>query len=139
MLTSAQLTILKNEISNDPLSLAYANKTDEEQASIVSTTVRNVDRETFDGGLVATCLVVTEYASLTSAAVRQWVDVICGAVNIPFTQSLKDQILNVFTQQAAPQTRANIIAIAKRSGFRSEELGLPIVVTASDVADAKRT
>lgn len=128
------LIALKNEITTDPLALGYVGKNDEEVADLLNKTQRPVDRETLDGGLLVASIVRSEYAAL-SATDKDYVRLVALASSIPLTATIKTELGQVFP--AGSQTRANLVALLKRTGSRAEELGLGFV-TPSHVADARR-
>jgi hypothetical protein len=96
---------------------------------------RQPDRETLSGGMIAASVVRSELAGLTAAADRDYVRTLMQAGEMPLTQTLKQELGAIFG--AGSQTRANLIALLKRTGSRAEELGLG-TVTPSHVADARR-
>lgn len=130
-MTPAQLQTLKTELALP----AYAGKSDEEAETLLNARVKQVDRESVSGGLIAGVIVRSEFAALT-AGDKQYVQLLCTCPSIDMTATLKTELGGVFG--AGTATRAAMIAAIKRSGSRAEELGLGGVTT-SNVADAKRS
>jgi len=130
--TPAQLTALSTEIKTDPAGIGYAGKSHEQIAVILSIENRQADRETLDAGLLVASIVRTEHGALT-ANDKDYVRLIAAAQSMPLTANLKTQLGGVFG--AGTTTRANLLALMKRPGSRTDELGLPRATT-SDVADA---
>jgi len=128
------LQALKNELTADPLARGYSGMSDEEAAASLNANGRQVDRTSITGGEIAASLVRAELAALT-AGEQNYVRALIGADSIPLTANFKTEVGAVFG--AGTATRANIIALLKRSGSRADELGLGHV-TESDIADAKR-
>jgi len=127
------LAALKSEITQDPQALGYSGKGDEACANLLNTPNRTINRESIDGGTLAAALVAAEYAALTGMQ-RQFVDLVAGAVSIPWTANLKTQLGSIFG--AGTTTRTNMLALQSRPGSRGEELGFGLV-TPSDVAKAR--
>lgn len=133
-MTPAQLTILKTEITTDPLARGYAAMDDPAVAASLNKPDRQPNRETLTGGMLAASVVRSEFDAL-SAAVKTYVQTLIGAGEMPVTQQLRTELAAVFG--AATTTRANLLALLKRTGTRAEELDLGSV-TPSDVADSRR-
>lgn len=134
---AADLAKLKAELLTDPLGRGYAGMTDEQAAKSLNKPDRpGVPREAIDGGLLASCLVRTEYAAL-NAADKEYVRLLCAtATPIPLTAHFKGELRDVFGANTGMRTK--LMDAIKRSGTRAEELELGGTVTPSDVADAKR-
>lgn len=138
------LATLKAELTNDPIARGYAAMTrptdggpqpdDEAIAKSLNTADRNVDVSIIDGGMLVASVVRSEFASL-SAADKQYVQLVAMASQIPLTSTVKTELGAVFG--AGTATRANMLALMKKTGTRGEELGLGFV-TPSDVANARR-
>ena len=124
------LAKLKTEIAD----AKYSGMGDEQIADAINAATAQVDREVLTGGEIAACVVVSELLSLP-AAVQQYVVGLFGAASIPLTTRFKQQIGGVFG--AGTTTRANLIALNKRTGTRGEEIGLGRV-TPSNVAEARK-
>ena len=130
------LAKLKTEITSDPLTRNYAVMSDVQIAESLNLRNRNtIDRETLSAGDLIASIVRSEWTAL-SAAEKQYVQLIAMAQTMPLTTTLKTELGNIFPAGSA--TRANLIALLKRTGSRAEEIGLGGSPTPSDVADAKR-
>ena len=130
------LAALKTELTTDPLGRGYAVMTDEQAAASLALSDRQADRDMLDSALLVASIVRAEYATL-SANDKDYVRLV-GAVDgpLPLTANLKTQLGAIFPAGSA--TRANLVALLKRTGSRAEELNLGGSPTPSDVADAKR-
>lgn len=129
---SVDLAKLKTELQKP----AYSGKSHEEMAEMLKAQVPTVDRETLTGGMLVASIVRSEFAAL-SAADRQYVQTVAMATDIPLTGTLKTELGAVFP--AGSQTRANLIALLKRTGTLAESLGLGGQPTTSDIANALRS
>lgn len=128
------LQTLKTELTTDPIARGYAAMSDEQAAESLNTQNRQPDRESLTGGMIAASVVRTELAALT-AADQNYVRALLPCGDIPLTATIKTELGNIFG--AATTTRANLLALLKRTGSRAEELRLG-TVTPSNVADARR-
>ena len=128
------LLALKNELTTDPLGRGYSGMTDEAAADSLNTPNRQPDREALDSGLLVASIVRSEYDALAAAA-KDYLRLVALAQSLPLTVTLKGELGAIFGP--GTQTRANLLALLKRSGSRAEELGLGFV-TPSHVAGARR-
>ena len=55
------LRTLKTELTDDPEELGYAEKSHEELAAILNATQRNVERASFTGAMLVSCIDKAEY------------------------------------------------------------------------------
>lgn len=133
-MTPAQLQTLRTELTADPLSRNYSSMSDEAAADSLNAPTRQADRESLDAGLLAASFVRSEYNTL-AANDKQYLAAVLATGSLPLTDNLKTQLGALFP--AGSTTRANLLALLKRTGSRAEELGLPRV-TPSDAADARR-
>ncbi len=134
MLTPAQLQTLSTELKNDPITRGYASLGDEAAAATFTLTDRSVARDSIDGGLLASCLVQSEYTAL-AANDKDFVRLICAtATPIPLTTAFKAQLGAIFPANSGTRTR--LLAAVNRSGNRAEELNIPVPTT-SEVAKAR--
>lgn len=124
---------LKDELTNDPLARGYSGMGDEAAADSLNAPDRQPNRETLDAGLLVASIVRSEYAAL-QAAEKDYLRLIAMAQSLPLTATVKAELAAIFGQGTT--TRANLLALLKRTGSRAEELGLGRV-TPSDVAKAK--
>lgn len=128
------LQALKTELTTDPLSRGYSTMTDEQAAARLNVPDRQPNRETLDAGSLVASIVRAELAALT-ANDKDYLRLVAMAQTMPLTVTLKTELGGIFP--VGSQTRANLVALLKRTGSRAEELGLGSV-SPSDVADAKR-
>ena len=78
------MSILKDEITNDPLNRGYTEMTDEEVAADINLLVRTRNRPSMTSSEVLNAINITEWISLTDAEQQQIWDVIhMGNIN-PF-------------------------------------------------------
>ena len=128
------LQALKTEVSTDPLGNGYSAMDDSQIADSLNAPGRVVDRDSVTGGEIAASSVRTELAALSNAE-QTYVRGLWAAGTMPLTANLRSELGGIFP--AGSQTRANLVALLRRTGSRAEELGIGRV-TASDVANAKR-
>lgn len=133
-MTNEQLQVLADELASDPLSRGYSTMNDVEVSDSLNEPGREVDRSSLDTGLVMSAIVDTEFLALQEAA-KEFLSLLVLAQNVPLTDTLKSNLGRIFP--AGSETRANLIALVKRSGSRAEEIGLGRV-TPSHIADARR-
>ena len=134
------LADLKTEITTDPAGLGYAGKSDDQIAKIMMSdngTGSNfeINRKEISGSDIVSCIVGSEYLAL-SAAQRDYTAFVTGAGTLK-VKTVKDDLLAVYTQAAAPISRAALQDAFKQTVSRAiKVVGEP--VTPSDVANAKR-
>lgn len=138
---SAQLAILKTEITTDPLTLGYqaiiadhvavARLVNSDQRSVPQTAERPLWEfvELFD----PTELTAAEADTAKAARLRTLLA--CPTIN-PDAQRLVQHVNAIFGNPSTTRTR--FLTWQRRSGSRAEELGLDRV-TESNVADALRS
>lgn len=124
------LRALKQELAD----AKYAVLDDDKAAKLLNQTEAIIDRESITGGELAASVVRSEL-SLMDADEQTYVLALFGAGAMPLTPNLKSELGELFPQQS--QSRKNVVTILKRTGNRSEELGLGRV-TPSDVAKARK-
>lgn len=135
-MTPAQLTTLKDEITNDPLRLGYSSKDHEAITKLINTAARQVpdadDKPTWQ---LFRCFDVSELTAAEADPIKfRRLQLLLGMPSInPDAARLRQHIVQVFGNPSQSLTRFD--AWAKRSGTRAEELGFGRV-TESDVADA---
>ena len=95
---------------------------------------RQPDRDSLSGGEIAASIVLAEMGALP-AGKQEYVKALISCDSMPLTANLKSQLALVF--DAGSASRANLLALVKRTGSRAEELGFG-TVTPSHVADARR-
>jgi hypothetical protein len=128
------LVVLKNEIVNDPLARGYSQMNDEGVADSLNKPDRRPDRDALETGQLAASIVQAEYTALTVAQ-KDYLRMLTTQFVLPLTPAARAELRDMFPAGSA--TRANLVAILKRTGSRADELGLGRV-TPSDVSDASR-
>jgi hypothetical protein len=130
----ARLLILKNEITNDPLTRGYSGMTDPQIADSLNTSNRSVTVPTLTGRQIGAAIDLTEFDART-AAQQNTIRAMWPLDDIPTEAGFyREFILATFNAQST--TRANILAKFTRTSTRAAELGLPFV-GAHHVAEAK--
>lgn len=130
------LAKLKTELTTDPLGRGYAGMADVEAADSLNRPDRTgLNRPTLGGGELAASTVKADYTGL-SANDRAYFNMLVLAAALPATPTLRAELSALFPAGSA--TRANLVALLKRSGSRADELDLGGTVTPSHVADARR-
>ena len=127
------LRTLKTELTDDPEELGYAEKSHEELAAILNATQRNVERASFTGAMLVSCIDKAEYENLDADGKSDISLLSTANGEIPVTRAIRRGLKELFP--AGSNTRSDIADLFKRKGTRAEELGIGSV-TASDVADA---
>jgi hypothetical protein len=130
---------LKVEITNDPKTLGYAGKSDEQIAQLLNTVGLSV--ETLFKGRVAVEdfiaeIVGTEYDALSAAGKTQLDQFVRGNWIKSGSANMRTTIGALFA--AGTTTRTNLLALCQRSATRGEVLfGEGITVSHQDVAAAR--
>ena len=128
------LVALKNELTSGHPATGPYSADDVTAADELNAPNRTPNRDALTGGELGASLVRSELALLTPAD-QNYVRALITCQSIPLTQNFRNEIQVVFP--VGSTTRANVIALLKRSGSRAEELGFGFV-TPSNVADARR-
>ncbi len=134
------LQVLKTEITTDPAGLGYAGKSDEQVAKLMMSengTGSNfeINRKEISGSDIVSAIVGAEYLVL-SAAQRDYTAFVTGAGMLK-VKTVKDDLLAIYTQVAAPLSRASLQDAFKQTVSRAlKVVGEP--VTPSDIANARR-
>lgn len=89
------LVILKNELTNDPLSRGYSGMSDEEVSVSLNTINRNPNRNDLTGGMLASSIVRSELASLTNPD-QNYIRSLLSAGSMPLTDTLKTERSNFY-------------------------------------------
>ena len=128
------MSVLKDEIINDPLSRGYASMTDHEVADSLNTVNRERDRTIIPAHEIIEATTTTDYNAL-SADNKQRYGIITGAgeVNIQGTNT-RAALAAMFGP--GTQTRTNIAALQIELISRATELGLDFV-RPGDVIEAR--
>lgn len=113
---------------------AYAGLSDEAAADAMNRPDKQPDRDSVTSMELMGALDEGEYNSLVARSKTYW-GLLLQAGGVAVTPIVKQQLAALFGQGTT--TRANLLALLKRTGSRADELGLGRV-TPSDVADAKR-
>lgn len=117
------MTILSDEITNDPLARGYAGMTDAQvAASLTGVIDRTKTRATVSGSEIFNATDDVEYAALTDAQKSAW-DALCAIETIDTGNGVaKAREAELFG--AGTTTRSNLVALRTESVSRAQELGL---------------
>jgi hypothetical protein len=133
--------VLKTEMDTDPKSLGYAGKSNPEVADLINTvglSGEEVDVGIIDGQELSKAVIISEYTALSNAERQGWATILSagdGQVDIDDSRVV-DQIGAIWG--AGTTTRANLLALRKRSASRAEVLfGVGVAVSKFDVAEAR--
>lgn len=120
------LTVLRNELLNDPLTRGYAGMTDAQAAASLNTANRTTTRTIIPSREIIGATVPSEWNSLT-AAEKQRYQTITGAGEVDASQqNVRDAFLAMFANGTT--TRTNLAALQNGPTItRAAELGLPFV------------
>lgn len=147
-MTPEQLTILKTEITTDPLALGYAGKSDAEIADLLNLlrATITIRRANIAPNEVLEAIDSRDFETAPNAIHVAWFESITQLRTIRLenddgsaTRALGN--LRRLLQAADTQgSRARLAALAKRIGSRAEQLlGGGVTVTHIDVADARNS
>lgn len=136
-MTDADKAILNTEITDDPLALGYAEKSDPEIAAILNAINANysIDREAIDGQELQMAVVIGEYVDLTDIQRMGWQTLLSAGSGVVAVSDarVKAQIAAIWG--ALTTTRANLEALQTRAASRAETT-VGRSVSATDVAVA---
>lgn len=122
----SQLTILKTELTADPLARGYSGMTDLQAATSLNTVYRTVNRPQLTSAELLDALDEAEYDALTTAQ-KGKLNVLLGmgAMNVEPGKVARGWLLSMFGVGTA--TRTALVAAVVRTVSRAEELGLPVI------------
>lgn len=123
-MTPAQIAILADELSNDPIARGYSGMTDQEAADDLNTVYRDDPSppQTINGAQIWNAIDATEYDAL-SADDKALVDFFFPGGDLPIQSGLiKTKLFGIFG--GGTTTRANLIALAQPQITRAQELGI---------------
>jgi hypothetical protein len=116
------MTVLSDELSNDPLGRGYSTMTDEEAASDLNTAYRSRIKSSMSGDEIFTQTDAAEFAGLTDHKRLAWVSW-TGKDSIDPSNSVNvDYVKWVFGNDST--TVSNLAAAREESITRATELGL---------------
>ena len=125
------MTILSDEITNDPLAIGYSTMTDAQVASSLNETNRPEVKQFLSGSDIFNATDDIEYAALTAAEKASW-DALCAIDSINTSSGVaKSREAELFG--AGTATRSNLQAARQSTISRAQELGI------SKVSDADVT
>ena len=134
---------LANEISNDPVALGYAGKTDSQIADLLNAT--NTGR-TLNRTQVPTTEIMGAISSATPsnawpAVASKQESMLLAILGMPYVDASNTNLRLIFGEifpnsGNTATTRANLLALGSQTVSRAVEIGLGIVLT-SDVTKAK--
>jgi len=129
------MSILSDEINNDPLSRVYSGMTNAEvAASLMNTIDRPITKQYLSGSDIYNATDAVEYEALTDVQREVW-DRLCAIDSIDTQNGIaKSREAELFG--AATATRANLIALRSETVSRAQELGLG-TVDEGDVIQAR--
>lgn len=130
----ADITIIQNEITNDPLTRSYSGMTDQQVADDLNTVYRTRVRSSMSGDDVFQATDTTDWTGLTADQQNLWMS-FCGRSAIdPAGASNVALVENLFGNPST--TRTNLLNIRTENISRAVELGLG-TVTEGDIWDAR--
>lgn len=136
-----RLEIIAAELQNDPKILGYAQLSHQAAAdkmNEVGASAETRDRTLIDTWELAAAVVLSEWNNvLILGTSRELFRAICSCVRVDVQNArLRQTIAAIFTNAAAPQTRARMLELQVESISRAEALGLVSVVY-TEVAQAR--
>ena len=116
------MSILSDELTNDPLGRNYTGMTDEQAAADLNTVYRSRNRTSMTGDEIFQATDAAQWGALTNSEKTQWL-AFCGRqevapfgpANVAFVQSL-----------IGGQTTINLAALRVEPISRAEELSIPV-------------
>lgn len=127
MLSAAQLTILKNDILNDPILAAYPMNSDGAFAiaqayNVLAAPAFIVWKSDVPTKECKKAMVWTEYIGRSAGERDAWQFMLSNGTINAADVNVRQGIQDIFSGPSGSQTRANLTAIAKRSATRAEKL-----------------
>jgi hypothetical protein len=120
------MSILYDEITNDPLARGYAGMTNEEVSNDLNTVYRTRNRASMSGDEIYQQTVPAEFLALTADNKQLWM-AFCGRDSInPFATANVQTVVQIFGSVST--TVANLNASRVESVSRAVELGLGFVL-----------
>ena len=121
------MSILRDELVNDPLGRGYAAMTNQQAADSLNAINRTRLRDTLSSAEIYEALDVTEFQSKTAAQQVYVRDVLGLGDNVRVGASSKARTVMIGVFGAQSQTAANLLAVMTTNISRATELGLPFV------------
>ena len=119
------MSILSDELANDPLTIGYAGMTVEQKITALNAVNRPL--RYMSGSDIFNATADTEYSSLTVTQKSAW-DALCAIDTINTTSGVaKSREAELFGN--GTQTRANLLALRNNKRSRAQELGIKKVKT----------
>lgn len=119
------MSILSEELANDPLTRGYAGMTDQQAVDSLNTADRSRAVATVSGAAIFNATDDAEYTALTDAQQASW-DRLCAIETVDISSGVaKAREAELFG--ASTTTRANLTALKTESISRGEELGIGLV------------
>jgi len=130
------MSILSDELTNDPLAIGYAGMTDAQAKDSLNGLTRTRTRETVSGSEIFNAIDDTEYAALTDAQ-KTVIREICSIDLIDTSNGIaKSEIGSIFAGAAGTATRPALQALKTESISRAQELGIS-QVNEGDITHAR--
>lgn len=116
----SKYSILRDELTNDPLSRGYSGMTDEQKIADLNTAYRTQNKSSLTGDEVFSQTDTTEYTALTDTEKQLWL-AFCGRESIdPFSAANVTFVTNLM----GSTTIASINSIRTTPITRAQELGI---------------
>jgi hypothetical protein len=132
----SQITILKTEITTDPLARGYSGMTNQQVADSLNTVNRPIQRTTLTGAEIYEQTDITEFQGKTAAQQIYVRDIWGLGGNIAVGAGSKARTVMITVFGAGSVTIANLLAILTTNISRATEIGATFVF-AHDVANAR--
>lgn len=122
------MSILSEELANDPEALGYSTMTDAEVVVAINTVDRTVNRASISGSELLDQTDATEYSSRTAEQKANWLS-LCGIDSIdPFGSAVQ---VAIDVWGGGSQTIINLQAVRVETLSRAQELGLSNIYEAT--------
>ena len=117
------MSVLSDELANDPNAVGYSTMTDIEAADSLNTSNISVNRTSMSGSELLDNMDSTEYNSLTNVKRDQWLS-LCGVDSIDPFGSAVQIVVNIWG--GGSQTITNLQAARIETISRAQELGIKV-------------
>jgi len=127
------MSILSDELANDPLGRGYAGMTDQQAADSLNARDRNLDAASLSGDAMFGATAGADWAGLSAANKLLWVS-FCGRETIdPFGAANVALVMDLFGAGSATITALAALRRTANGQSRAQELGLGFTPGAGDV------
>lgn len=128
--------VLREELTNDPLTRGYSGMSDAQAADSLNTKNRQRDPASVPSSLILTGMVPSEWAALT-ADQKQYLGYVFSLDQIDIRTGSQARVALLAMFAAGSQTRTNITNLLTNLVSRADELDLGDIVRPGDIASVR--